>query len=300
VLEQTFDDIEIVVADDGSTDGTEETLAGFGDRLRYVRQENRRHDGAIRNLGIAASTGKYLAFVDSDDLWAPSKLEKQIALFHENPQFGMVYSDAWCFDGETGITKYLFHQLRKPHMGWIASSLLDGNFIPTSSVLIQRKVIETVGLFNEDTLLHLRSDWEMWLRVAARFQVGLVSEPLFGYRLHRDNSTRLEDPLLYLRSHLCVLRHACSFAPEIYATILQRAIAKQYLHTGGMCVATDRVSVARSMYAQAILCDPAEASAYAFLLATLGGSRLAGYLARVYDWRRRRHSSRVPLDDQSS
>ena len=218
VLGQTHPDIEVIVADDGSTDNTGAVVAEYGGRVRYIQQRHRGHDGAARNLGLRACSGDFVAFVDSDDLWHPTKIDKQLVLFHRQPELAMVYSDGRCFDSTTGRTLYYLSQIRAPHSGMVAESLIFGNYIPTSSTVLRRSALESVGTFSEESVMR-HSDWEMWLRIAARFSVGRHSEPLFDYRLHAANITRREDPVAYLRSHLAVLERAVRFAPEVYGPL---------------------------------------------------------------------------------
>src|SRR5215831_13288100 len=97
VLAQSFDDLEIVVVDDGSTDETADTLRPFLDRIRYIRQGHRGL-AAARNTGIRVARGPYVAFLDSDDLWLPEKVSVQIARLNGDPAVGLVYGEAVLFD----------------------------------------------------------------------------------------------------------------------------------------------------------------------------------------------------------
>jgi glycosyltransferase involved in cell wall biosynthesis len=291
VLCQTVTDIEIIVADDGSTDDTAAVVAAYGSRVRYVRQVHSGQDGAARNLGVRVSQGKYVAFVDSDDLWRPEKLHRQLELIEGHSHIGMVYSDARFFESATGRTAYYMSQVRPFRHGRIAEQLIMGNFIATSSTMIRRDTLKSVGEFSEEPGIR-PNDWEMWLRVAAVSSIACCPVPLVDYRLHQSRLTHNEDPVHFVRSHLEVVEHACRFRPAIYAPLRHRAIAIQYMHAGGMCAATGRIHEARSMYAQAIHRDPALLAAYPYLAATLLGERFATSLVHLYLARQRRSPAR--------
>jgi len=282
VLSQTVQELEVIVADDGSTDGTAALVRQFGDSVRYVHQPNANHEGATRNLGIRASAGEYIACLDSDDLWEPAKLERQLALLDAHPTYGMVYSDAYAFESESRKRRYRFHQLVTPGSGWIAHSLYMHDYIPCPTPLIRRSVLEGVGLFSERPGLRMRSDWEMWLRIAARFQVGYDPEPLAGYRLHGLNSSSGEDHWTTHHSCLQVVQEALRSAPEVYASAFPQALAARYSHTASAFLLDGNVAVARALYAQAMRHNPRDARRAAFFAATLVAGPASVVLARAY------------------
>jgi len=181
-LGQTVRPKEIVVVDDGSTDDTAETAARFGDRIRYIRQENQGVSTA-RNRGVAETTGDLIAFLDADDTWEPTKLEKQIAKFAEDPEIGLVHCGMREFDGETGETLSLHLEGGE---GDVAESLLlwDGPGIvgPGCTILTSRLAFEEAGGF--DTRIKCGEDWDLCYRIARRRKVGFVREPLVNYRVN--------------------------------------------------------------------------------------------------------------------
>ena len=174
MLAQTLSPDEVIVVDDGSTDDTPELLSRFGDSIRLVRQENR-GVSAARNAGIRAASGEWFAFLDSDDLWLPRKLEAQVAALDDpaRADFRVVYTDEkWIKDGRH---KNQGKQHRK-YSGWIYEKCLPSCIISPSSVMIHCSVFDTVGRFDED--LPACEDYDMWLRVCARFSVLYLPEKL--------------------------------------------------------------------------------------------------------------------------
>jgi glycosyltransferase involved in cell wall biosynthesis len=181
VLAQTYPPLEVIVVDDGSTDDTPNVLAAYGDRIRAIRQVNQ-GVAAARNTGIAAARGEYVAFIDSDDTWEPRKLELQMARFDAEPDLGLVHCGGEAFDDQ-GKSLGVVLDGRE---GWVGIEMLQLDHeviqLPGSSVVVPRRVAEEVGGF--DVRLPPSEDWDFCYRVATRYRVGYVRQPLFRYRLH--------------------------------------------------------------------------------------------------------------------
>ncbi len=174
MLAQTLLPNEVIVVDDGSTDDTPNALGRFGDSIRLVRQENK-GTSAARNAGIRTATGEWLAFLDSDDLWLPGKLEAQAAALEDpsNIDYKVIYTDErWI---KNGRHKNQGNRHRK-YSGRIYEKCLPLCIISPSSVMVHRSVFQTVGSFDED--LPACEDYDMWLRVCARYPVLCVPEKL--------------------------------------------------------------------------------------------------------------------------
>lgn len=185
VLKQTYSNVEIIVIDDGSTDQTRDRLAAFGSRIKYVHKEN---GGACsaRNAGIRLAQGDYVAFLDCDDLYADSKIQKCVDYLQRHPNAGLVHTDAYFIDAKGSITGQYAHRKSQMCQGQIAAELILGNFICNSTPVIRKKCFESAGLFDES--FFIPADWDMWLRVSEVAQVGYIDEPLTRYRV-TDNYT---------------------------------------------------------------------------------------------------------------
>lgn len=173
VVEQTFADFEIIVVDDGSEDNTEQTVAQFGERLVYIAHPSNLGVSAARNTGIKKSRTPLIAFLDSDDRWLPEKLAVQVAFFNNHPQA------VACQTEETWIRKGKRVNPKKKHLkpsGDIFEPSLKLCLVSPSAVMLKRSLLEEVGLFDED--LPACEDYDLWLRIACRYPVYLIKEPL--------------------------------------------------------------------------------------------------------------------------
>ena len=196
-LSQSFPALEVIVVDDGSTDDTSQILEGYGDRIRVIRQQNQ-GVGAARNAGIAAARGEYLAFLDSDDVWKPRKLEHDMARFKADPDLGLVHCGTETIDAEGRI---LFTSLGGLE-GWVAGELLrlDHQVVaaPGSGITVPKRVADEVGGF--DPALQPSEDWDFCYRLATRYRLGFVPEVLVRYRMHGSgihlNIPRMERAML--------------------------------------------------------------------------------------------------------
>lgn len=188
-LNQTLTDFEIIIINDGSTDGTEAWVLQQPDpRIRLISQENL-GKSAARNAGITAAQGGYIAFLDADDFWEPTKLERQVNCLDENPHIGLVYTWTVLADCDGRPTGRL---INSQATGDVWRDLVRGNILACGSTpLVRRDCFDSVGLFSLD--LPLAQDWDMWIRIAARYPFAVIEEPLVRYRQHGNNtSKRLE------------------------------------------------------------------------------------------------------------
>lgn len=187
-LAQTYSPCEVIVVDDGSTDGTEDYLKRkYGQNIRYIYKTNS-GPASARNMGVVASSGKFIQFLDSDDFLTPNKIERQMTVFSANPECHVVYCDfAFTSDGtDAGIEESPADYKEKYGAENVFEALLDGNFIVIHSPLTKSDVIRGCGAF--DTTLSSDEDYDLWLKIAAKgYRFFFVPEVLAFYR-RRGNS----------------------------------------------------------------------------------------------------------------
>jgi glycosyltransferase involved in cell wall biosynthesis len=186
VLAQTCRDFEVLVVDDGSTDATLKALAPLEGRVKYLRREGRRGVSAARNLGLAAARGQWLAFLDSDDLWLPEKLARQLDFLAAHPEVLLCQTEEIWIRRGVRVNQPLSH---KKVAGDLFFQSLERCCISPSAVLLNQRLIEAHGGFDET--IPAAEDYDLWLRLTWRYQVGLVPEPLVIKRGgHEDQLSR--------------------------------------------------------------------------------------------------------------
>lgn len=181
VLSQKYSDLELLVVDDGSTDHTKEVASSYTSKLAYIYQE---HKGvsAARNRGIKQAQGNYLSFLDSDDLWLPDKLSTQMRFMEDHPEIHICYTEEiWI---RKGVRVNPMKKHRK-YSGMIFEHCLPLCIVSPSSVLIARSLLEEIGVFDEE--LKVCEDYDLWLRISARYPIYLLDTPLIIKRGGHDD-----------------------------------------------------------------------------------------------------------------
>jgi glycosyltransferase involved in cell wall biosynthesis len=271
-LEQESVEHEIVVVDEGSSDGTSAGLSSFeGPRLRVVRHESARGVARARNAGIAAARGEWVAFLDDDDLWAPLKLRSQLdAARAKNASFA--YSAAAWLDER----KHFLHALASPDPEGLDVRLLRWNEIwaGCSNVIARTEVIRRLGGFDEH--LFQLADWDLWIRLAFDGRAAAVDEVLVGYVMHPRSMLLTDRRDVFAEFRYLVEKHRdlearTGASPD--AAKFWRWVAAGHLRAG-------RRSSAARTYAQGARASRDPGLLLRALAALLGGMGAARAIAR--------------------
>jgi len=275
VLNQTYTDYEIIIVDDGSTDRTEEIIRRYQEtsgNIRYIHTTENKGAPAARNRGIREARGTYIAFQDSDDVWMPEKLEKQLKVLAESSSaVGLVYAGFWFVKGDT--REYIPRPSYKKKEGNIANELLKGSFIGTPTILIKKECFDKAGLFDES--LPQLQDWELMIRVSGHYQYRFIDEPLLCAHYHGDNIS--DDQVSNIRAREMI------FAKHYnkYKDAGRRVLAREYFSLGNLYCKNAMAYRGRKYFFRAIRTYPFNPLYYVLAWISITGSKTYTILLRM-------------------
>lgn len=291
IAAQTYQNLQLIVVDDGSTDSTPEIVDRFRPRIeiQYVKHPSPQGIAPSMNDGLRHATGDMIAFLDHDDTWLPRFLETQVSYLEQHPEVGMVHSDFQTVDVDGRILEASAERCRgrKRPSGQVFRELFLDSFIVGNSVLIRRECFERVGMFDES----LRwGDYHLWMRIARHFRVDYTPEVLTSYRQHATQSTRTpkgkrpdEDPVA-LQALRKILAEYPELRREFGSKLINRRIASFYFDLAYAWYWKGELASARVCARRALALWPGNGRYLALFAATLVPAGRAAMLSRV--WRR--------------
>lgn len=257
---QTYTDFEVIALDDGSTDGTRDWLARQSLDLPFTTVFNEKNLGtyATLNVGLAQATGEFIAVLNDDDLWAPEKLERQVALLDTHPRVGLVHTDGAFIDGhgDKMAGSPLGFSFPRTETGDVLLALIDANKIIASAALVRRQCFDELGGFND--AYFGSGDWEMWYRIAEKWDIGYVDEPLTFYRVHGANASHRLDRIWKDDQRLreWIAERAPSYKGRFSDADLNRAIGHNWACLGTVRTLNGDPKGGREAYRLSLAADP--------------------------------------------
>lgn len=257
ILGQTVADWELIVVDDGSTDGSMAALTRFTDpRIQVIGQANQERAQA-RNRALREARGEFVAFLDADDLWTPEYLEKQLANFDAQPELGLSRTFAYSIDASGHILGLVGHDTPATcsPREFLAALLVANRIVNPATVMVRAACLDTVGVFDPATIP--AEDWDLWIRIGLRYPMGTMPEPLAYYRHHDSYMPRRlrprggDEPLIRIVEK--------SFAQIDDPELLQlrdKALGHAYWRTAWNCFALNEIDRAQSLLTTAHALDP--------------------------------------------
>jgi glycosyltransferase involved in cell wall biosynthesis len=190
VLNQSYQNIQLIVVDDGSTDRTNSILKAIANKDSRVElislNKNSNLPAVGRNVGIRQCKFKYIAFIDHDDMWEKFKLERQIQFLNKNQSLAMAHCRMQVFTHSYFALRNLWYPTIPKHVS--REELIQENRIQFSSVIMKKEILNTIGLFDESLELRAIEDLELWIRIASEFKIGFQND-LMGYYFFSENNT---------------------------------------------------------------------------------------------------------------
>jgi glycosyltransferase involved in cell wall biosynthesis len=237
VLGQTYPNVELVIADDASSDVSREIVRGFGsDRVRLLEFDERAGPTRRRNDALRAAAGPLLAWLDHDDVWLPEKLDKQVAVLEQRPEVGLVYSGYEAFDSATGQLVPWRDESLESEGDILTDLFVKGCFIASLTTVFRREGLERRGVAFQEADFAFGDDYYLWLVLSLDWQVARVDEVLARYRRHESNESSRLTGTNYHLTRIQLLREFLHDFPEARERLgddVGVGLAAHYLHAAG-------------------------------------------------------------------
>lgn len=273
VFAQTYQDFEVVVVDDGSTDNTPLAIHEYGDKIIALRCDNGGRSRA-RNAGIAAASGRYISFLDDDDRWLPRKLERQVQVLEQRQVVDLVYSSLYVV--REGRRSEIWNGLLPADEESLERLLWNEGVVTPSGIMIRKSMLDRVGLF--DPSVEPCEDWDFMIRAA--FQDAcfhLIEEPLVEYRIHGANSMCYLDRMNEGRAAVLRKVFATPALPPFLRARRRTILSGWWLRMGNDSYNLSEFRKARRLWLEAVKLDPSLITPRMFILllkASCGASAL--------------------------
>lgn len=278
VLQQSYNNIELIIVNDGSTDRTEDIIKKYSTSIKYISQSNQGVSTA-RNTGILAADGEYISFLDSDDIWNLETLGLQLGYFVSHPDVGLVYGDMELFDHTGTLSENWLVRAGGPRPeGFIFQELIFQCLFQTSTVMVRREVLDDVGLF--DSALPLGEDYDLWLRIAAKYKIGYIPKVLTGYRRRKGSLTASDATLKPWDIAVAekALEREADEARKISPRVVKKKFGARYFQAGYSALKEGKYSIARYRLRKSILLIPWNHRVIMYLVAAYCFPRLVCFL----------------------
>lgn len=250
VQNQTFKDFEIIIVSDGSTDGTDELMENLSQkdsRINYISYYPGHNGNYARNTGIKAAKGEYIAFLDDDDEWLPTKLEVQLKMMESDNKIGLVYTGTHSVYADDGIE---YDSFPKFH-GDMSKQVLYNNFAgSTTTVMLRRSILDKTGLFDEE--LPAMQDYDLWIRICQIAKVGVISEPMVNYYNYNNSGQISANFEKYEYAYSYINKKYEGLFSKLTPYEMRRKLAGQKISIGRKAFRIGESKIARDYYVQSM------------------------------------------------
>jgi len=273
VLNQNYQDFELIIVDDGSTDNTVKLVKSFNyEIIKYIRHDKNRGVSAARNTGIRVAKGDYIAFQDSDDEWMPEKLERQIRAFETaSPVIGIVYTGRYRIINNQ--KDYAPPTKLTPRDGDLSCRLLRAPWMPPQATLVKRECFKRVGMFNER--FRALGDWELFLRMSKYYQFKFIDEPLVI--LYRQPDSITENQSALIKASKQILE---AFFDDFEKD--KTVLARRYFSLGHLLCSIGKLSEGRDYFVRSVKAYPLDIRVFSAFLVSLLGKSVFNMVAKSY------------------